>query len=322
MLPWIRVPKEKSYSRQMIEPGRRVEEEADPVLADQRMLETDREPVLGHPLVPAGIAAVEHQRQGLPVLGHVAQVRVARGVVERDRAHLAHVGRDVQGDGGIGGQRVDLAADLQVRPVHEHRRAADHPHVLVAEAEALQVVPGELAADSDRRRAVQHRRHEPLGHRVDAGRSFVFALQVGLGADADDGDRNREAVDHRGQRFQGVDVARTECVGQRDHDVVVVGVDPGRRCGGDTRGLQVVLGSGQQPVGGLTEHQIAGVAPDQVAFEGGLGVSHRERILVGTDEDPGHSPESKACSRIAEIWHARGRQDGHPRTRVLIPGDR
>ena len=47
-------------------------------------------------------------------------------------------------------ERLDLLLHMQVRPVHEHRRTADHLDVLIAEAKRLQVVPGLLTPHSDR----------------------------------------------------------------------------------------------------------------------------------------------------------------------------
>ena len=70
--------------------------------------------------------------------------------VQGNRAHLRHVRRHVQGDRGVSSERLDLLLDVEIRPVHEHRRTADHLDVLIAEAERLQVVASLLTAHPDR----------------------------------------------------------------------------------------------------------------------------------------------------------------------------
>ena len=136
---------------QVIEPGLRVQEEPDAVRSNERMVKGDRRPLGGHGIHPLalGVAAVKHQLESLDVLGHVHQTREVLRGVQGNRSHLRHVRRHVQRDRGIGGERLHLLFHVQVRPVHEHRRAADHLDVLIAEAKGIQVIPRPLTPDSD-----------------------------------------------------------------------------------------------------------------------------------------------------------------------------
>ena len=115
MLPWIRVPKEKSYSREMIEPG----------TAGRGRSGPGSDGSAGAPgctgdiraCWPSGVSRPGSSRRSIRfsvcvVLGDVDEIGDSASAWSREIGpHRLHIRRDVQGDGGIGGQRVDLAAD-------------------------------------------------------------------------------------------------------------------------------------------------------------------------------------------------------------------
>ncbi len=231
MLPWIRVPIEKSNSDQFGEPGRRIQAEPDPVARDQRMVQVDRHPAVHRGPGPlARVVALHDQVEGPQVLGEVADVRVPPRQVLADRPHLGQVRRDVERHRRQVVEFVHLAGLGQRRALHEHRRAADDVDLVVGEAELAQVVAGELTAHPDRRRAFQHGPDEALHGRTEGLAALAaFALDRGLGADAHHGDRDLQLLDQVRQAVEGIRVVHPERVGQRDDHVVVLGVDRVRR---------------------------------------------------------------------------------------------
>ena len=156
MLPWMRVPNVKSTVAHVDRSRATDRRRSGPC----RRRNSGCERWIGMALVELRrlvVLAPQQQVRARRGPGRCTQVRVALEVRRHERSAMRLTyGRDVHRDPGVAAQGRRALRDRQLVAVQEHRRAADD--LDVAEAELVEVVLGELAADADRRAAVQHGR--------------------------------------------------------------------------------------------------------------------------------------------------------------------
>ena len=176
-------------------------------------------------------------------------------------------------------QVLDLLLDPQLRPVQEHRWAADDLHV--AEAEVPEVALRELPANPDGRPALQDRGDEAADGPIDRGQRAEVVVEVRLRADAEDDDRDAQPFDQLRPPLQSLRVLRPEGVREREDVHVVLRVDPIGIGRADSQlvGRDPGVRRGEEPVRGMEEDAVAGVVGVDVAGEDLVETEDVERAL-------------------------------------------
>src|SRR5690606_7163861 len=135
--------------------------------------------------------------------------RVLACVPLRDLLHLAYVGRDVDRELAVLLDARSSLLDAQRVTVTEQRGAADDVDVLVAEAEAGEVLARDLTAHADRRRPFEGGPHEALDGLGELGRIcrewVVEAARTSCDPDADDDRGDAQLLDDLGEAAQVVE---------------------------------------------------------------------------------------------------------------------